>query len=195
MLYETFSTSPSQYNVTVPYFLSTGEITQETLDSAMESIFATKQTAADFRDILNNEIIPMYSDTTNFMVVMNNSFNSANYIHDDFQQKKTEAQRIHEKTKNNVAKEREVFFQQRRTIGYNTFLSGMIQALIVVVGVSGIMFGLWGVNKISTKMLGAVVSIMLMCLLLVLAILVKNNLTRRVDDWNKFYFSPYTVAP
>lgn len=186
-------TGESQYSTTVPYFLSTGEITQETLDNAMQSIFSTRQTAYDFRDVLNNEIIPMYSDTTNFMVVMNNSYNNATYINNDFVSKKEEAGRIHQKTRNGVAKERDVFFQQKHTIGYNRFLSGMIQALIVIVAISGIMFGLWAVGKISVKMLGAVVTVMVMCFLIVLAIVIKNNLTRRSDDWTKFYFAPYNI--
>lgn len=183
----------AQYGANVPYFLSTGEITQETLDNAMANIFSAKQTAADFRDVMNNEIIPMYSDTTNFMVVMNNSFNNATYINSDFAQKKDEADRLHNRTKNGVAKERDNYFQQKRTIGYNSFMSGMIQTLILIISVSGILFGLWAVGKISTTMVGAVVSVMVMCFLIVMAIVIKNNLTRRPDDWNKFYFAPYNI--
>lgn len=183
----------SQYNASVPTFLSTGEITQETLDSLMGNLFSSRQTASDIRDILNNEIIPMYSDTTNFMMVMNNSMNSANYIHDDFQVKKAEAERVHKSTTNSVAKQRATYFEKKRTIGYNTFMAGVIQALIIVMGISGILFGMWSVGKLGTKALGAVVAVMMACLLLVVAVMVKNNLTRRVDDWNKFYFSPYKM--
>lgn len=170
---------------------STGVLSDEVLNNSINCVLGSSDMdVIKTMNIMNQQILPAFSEKTNTMLLMNSSFNSSSYVKDDLNSKKAEVEKQNQRARNSIHKVRFSFLQKRRMAEYYKFMSGIIQALIVVVALSAILASLYKVKKIPTMWLSAGIMTMIALLLLVVALLVKNNLTRRPDDWNKFYFAP-----
>lgn len=170
---------------------STGVLSDEVLNNSINCVLGSSEMdVIKTMNIVNQQILPAYSEKTNTMLLMNSSFNSSSYVKDDLEGKKQDVEKQKQKARNSVATVRYNFMQKRRTAEYYRFMSGVTQALIVIVAFSAILASMYKLKKISTMWLSAGIMIMVALLLLVVAVIIKNNLTRRPDDWNKFYFAP-----
>lgn len=147
----------------------------------------------DVIDHLQLESIPNYSTGTRTLLMMNNSYNSASYMKDDLQSKLQNASSINAQARVGIHKMRAVYMQKKNTIGYLTFISGVVQALVVIACLSAVLAALYmsASSQNQNKMWYIVGACVIFALFLtVVAVIVKNNYTRRPDDWNKFYFTP-----
>lgn len=170
---------------------STGVLSDEVLNNSINCVLGTSDmNVIKTMNIINQQLLPAYSERTNTMLLMNSSYNSSSYVKDDLLSKKEAIQNQNNKARNDIHKVRFAYLQKKRTAAYNKFMSGIIQAMIVIVAISAILQSLHKLGKISTGWFSAGIMIMLALFLFVIAIIVKNNLTRRTDDWNKFYFAP-----
>ncbi len=145
----------------------------------------------DVIDHLQLESVPNYSAGTQTVLMMNNSYNSASYMKDDLQEKLNAASSINAQARVGIHKMRAVYMQKKNTIGYMTFISGVVQALIVIACLTAVLAALYMNAADQNKMwyIAGACAIFAM-FLVVVAVIIKNNYTRRPDDWNKFYFTP-----
>jgi len=170
---------------------STGILTDEVLNNSINCVLGSSDTdIIKTMNIVNQQILPAYSEKTNTMLLMNSSYNSSSYVKDDLLTKQAEVEKQNQQARNSIHKTRFAYLQKKRMAEYYKFMSGVIQALIVIVALSAILASLYKMKKLSTMAMSAGIMTMVLLLLLVLAVLIKNNLTRRPDDWNKFYFAP-----
>lgn len=170
---------------------STGIVDSSALAKAISCVMGDTTAQSDnAMTILRQHIIPAYSDATSTMVLMNTSYNNSAYVRDDINTRKLEMERMSQSTRNNIHKVRYTYMQKRRQAAYYTFMSGVMQSLIVIVSLSAVLASMYKLGLLSPKMLAAGVMTMVLLFLLVIAVIIKNNLTRRPDDWHKFYFAP-----
>lgn len=170
---------------------STGVLSDEVLKNSIDCVLGTSETdVIKTVNVINQQILPAYSERTNTMVLMNSSYNSSSYVKDDLLSKKSEVERMDKLARSNIHKVRYSYLQKKRAVEYYKFMSGVIQSLIVIAALSAILAAFYKLGSLSGTMLTAGISIMVALFLMVVAVIVKNNLTRRPDDWNKFYFAP-----
>lgn len=170
---------------------STGVLSDEVLNNSINCVLGSSQMdVIKTMNIINQQILPAYGERTNTMLLMNSSYNSSSYIKDDLQTKKQEVEKQNERARNSIHKVRFSYLQKKRSAEYNKFMSGIIQALIVIVALSAILAALYKLQKLPTSWLATGILTMVALFLFVVALIVKNNLTRRTDDWSKFYFAP-----
>lgn len=170
---------------------STGTLSEEAALNLIECIFGSQETdMIKAVSVMNQSILPTYSEKTNTMLLMNNSYNTTTYMKDDLMSKKTEVEKLNSDVRRNIHNVRYAYLQKRREAAYYRFMSGVIQALIVICAISAMLFVLYKAKYISTTMLGAGIATIVALTLIVIAVIIKNNMTRRPDDWNKFYFAP-----
>lgn len=170
---------------------STGVLTDEILSKSIECVFGSQETdVIKAVNMMNQQILPTYSEKTNTMLLMNNSYNSTSYVKDDLLTKKTDVERMNQSARRDIHKVRYAFLQKRRQAAYYRFMSGVIQSLIVICALAAILVAFYKLDKLTPKMLTAGIMTMVALFLVVIAVIIKNNLTRRPDDWNKFYFTP-----
>ena len=170
---------------------SIGNATHDIIENELNSLLQSNDIVHDVVIQLKDNIIPAYSDNTNVLLMMNNSYNSAAYISGDLKSKQQHAESLNKQSRSGIHTMRNVYMQKQYTIGYTRFLSGVVQSLVVIVCVIGILISLQKPGKIPSKqwlIIGCLVIAGLF--LLVLAAIIKNNMTRRPDDWSKFYFFP-----
>lgn len=140
--------------------------------------------------LINDQVVPKYSMNTNVAMLMNDSYNNAEYMAKDLQVKKQDAYTINEKTKTGVHKVRFTFLQKRHQAAYNRFISSVIQATIIVISITAIIASMYKLERLPPRFVGVSIFVLIALFLLVLAVIIKNNMTRRTDDWNKFYWQP-----
>lgn len=170
---------------------STGVLSDEVLKNSIDCVLGTSETdVIKTVNVINQQILPAYSERTNTMVLMNSSYNSSSYVKDDLLSKKSEVERMNQLARNNIHKVRYSYLQKKRATEYYKFMSGVFQSLIVIAVLSAILAAFYKMGKLSSTMLTAGIAAMVALFLMVVAVIVKNNLTRRPDDWNKFYFTP-----
>lgn len=170
---------------------STGQINTDYLGSVMNCVMGDSTIeVTKALSYLKELLIPKYSENTNTMMVMNKSFTSSSYVKDDLEHKKNELQHMNSMTRSSIHKVRYNYMQKQRKAAYYEFMSGVVQSLIVIVALSAVLASMHKLKLISAMWLGAGIMTMVALFLLVVAVLVKNNLTRRPDDWSKFYFAP-----
>lgn len=170
---------------------STGILSDEVLNNSINCVLGSSEMdVIKTMNIINQQVLPAYSERTNTMLLMNSSYNSSSYVKDDLLSKKDQVRKQDVQARNSIHKVRYSYLQKKRAAEYNKFLSGVIQSLIVIVALSAILASLFKLKKITHMWLGVGIMTMVALFLLVVAVIVKNNLTRRTDDWSKFYFSP-----
>lgn len=170
---------------------SAGTLSDDVLNNSINCVLGSSEMdVIKTMNIMNQQILPAYSDKTNTMLLMNSSYNSSSYVKDDLTSKHVEVEKQNEKARNNVAKVRFSYMQKKRATAYYKFLSGVMQSLIVIVALSAVLASMYKLKQVTVGWLSAGIMTMVCLLLIVVAIIVKNNLTRRPDDWNKFYFAP-----
>lgn len=172
---------------------STGIMSDELVSKAMQCVFDTNTSdleSVKTMNLINNHILPKYEEKTNTMMLMNSSYNSSTYIKEDLDSKRAEVEHINALARKNIHKVRYSYLQKRRETAYYRFMSGVIQSLILIIAVSAILIAFYKMGKLSPILMGACIVSIVAIFLIVIAIIIKNNLTRRPDDWSKFYFAP-----
>ena len=124
-------------------------------------------------------------------LVMNTSYASTQFIKNDMELKKLDAEKKEKITRNEISKARYKLMQKQYTINSNNFISGVLQGLLLLLAIITIMICFMRLGKLSSTM-AIILSVLLSCIyLFIVLLLVRNNYQRRKDDWTKFYFAPY----
>ena len=146
------------------------------------------------RSLLEQQVLPYFSQMLFTTLMMNTSYNSTKYITNDMENKAKDAREKETKARNSIGKARYNYFQKKYTISYNKFISGVLQGAILTVAICAVLAGLHLNGMLSSTIVAVLVSCIVLVYMIILAILLKNNSNRRKDDWNKFYFAPFTPS-
>lgn len=172
-------------------FVSNGTALSNSLSSALSN---NANTVPDFRSMFLQTVVPKFSQLFSTALIMNASYNNSNYISKDMQQKIDESQKKEMLVKSSIQKARYSYMQKKRQIRYNRFVSGVMQGTILVVCILFTFIALnLRFNLSRVLVISAIVTILILFLVIIM-IVVRNNTTRRVDDWDKFYFAPFTTS-
>ena len=152
------------------------------------------QSVPDIRSSLQQQLIPDFTKMLETLLMMNTSYNNTQYINKDMKAKAIDAMNKERLTRSSVHKSRYSYMQKKYTIGNNNFMTGVFQGSILIACIVAALVAFYKMKSLSKMFVALIVSIVVAAFLFVVALLAKNNMTRRVDDWNKFYFGPYNMA-
>ena len=150
-------------------------------------------------DNLFTQHIQKYLNETNQLLMMNDMIASSEYLRNTMDNEYDRVSKLTEKTKNNIYKSRASYMFKRYQIGYNRFVSGVLQFTMFVFVVLAVLCAVWrqslALPQGASMALWQNPSILLACAvilvvlyLLIVILLYKTYQTRRKDDWDKFYF-------
>ena len=154
----------------------------------------SSQSVPDIRSAFQQQLIPDFTKMIESLLMMNTSYNNTQYINKDMKAKAIEAMNKERLTRSSVHKSRYSYMQKKYTIGNNNFMTGVFQGSILVTCIVVALFAFYKMKSLSKMFVLLIGCIVVAAFLFVVALLAKNNMTRRVDDWNKFYFAPYNMT-
>jgi hypothetical protein len=175
-----------------PYTFYTSDPTQ--MQQYLQEVLGSTGSSDDIaqvRTLVSGKVLPLFNNMLMSTLMLNTSYNSTKYVADDVKAKQLDASIQEQRLRNNISKVRYSFIQKKYIVSYNNFISGCIQGAIIVFSISAILIGLWFQERISSTIAAIIIGIVVITYLIMVAVLVSNNMYRRKDDWNKFYFGPY----
>jgi lipopolysaccharide export LptBFGC system permease protein LptF len=132
--------------------------------------------------------IEKYLVGTNQAIVLNDITNTNDYVYDTVNNEKTRTDTLKKKTGSMINRTRQSFLQKRYRIEYNRFVTSMLMFMTLTVLVVACMFGLMKQDHVNLLVAAGVSSIAVFFFLIAVLVYIKNNQTRRKDDWSKYYF-------
>jgi ABC-type dipeptide/oligopeptide/nickel transport system permease component len=127
------------------------------------------------------------------VLMMNTSYNTSQYINNDVKAKAIDALNKERLARSGVHKARYSYMQKKYTIGSNKFMTGVFQGSILVACIAATLIAFNKMKSLGTMFVALTVAIVVAMFLFIVAMMARNNLTRRVDDWDKFYFGPHNM--
>jgi hypothetical protein len=150
----------------------------------------TKDQLAQIENVFNTSR-QQYMKETGDMKMLNNLANVSAYVSGSVVKEYDRLSYLRERSFSNVHKMRQHYMLKQYDVYYTRFQSGVIQFSLFVACVCGfiLMYTLKEENPMSNTVAFSIIASMVAFYLLVLIVFIKDMLTRRKDDWNKFYFA------
>lgn len=141
--------------------------------------------------IINSVVadIEQYLVDTNQSIIMNDVTNTNDYVTGSIFNEKNRTTTLRDKTSNMINRTRNTFLQNKYQIEYHNFIGSCLQFFTFMILIIACMFALLKQESIPALVAYGVSCTALVLFLLVVVVYIKNNQTRRKDDWNKYYFS------
>lgn len=141
-----------------------------------------------FREIIRNQLIPQVAHSLNDTMLLNTSLNSTNYIKNDLDGKYAGVVERQGIAQANLAKTRYNYLQKANTIAaYRFWINVIVGAIFVACSA----FVILGANKMAAWLNYSIIGFVTFVYVVIVLMALKNNSSRRNDDWNKFHFGPY----
>jgi nitrogen fixation/metabolism regulation signal transduction histidine kinase len=134
------------------------------------------------------EDVQAYLIETSQAVILNDIYNTNDYVTETIYNEKKRTGGIKDKTASLINKTRQSYLQKKYSIEYNNFVSMCLQFTTFIVLIVAIMFTLLKQDKINNMVAYLISAIAILIFLIGVVLYVKNNQVRRKDDWNKYYF-------
>ena len=176
-------------SIPLNYFAGDGSVLQKNLYASIPT--ENLNDVIDVRAILQTKVLPAFNGMLLSALMMNTSYISTKYISDDMEQKRTDAEQKERLTRNEISKARYNYMQKQYNINNNNFIAGVLQGLLLVLGIVAILFCYQRLGKMPMTVACVLSALLVSIYLFIVVLLVRNNYQRRKDDWSKFYFAPY----
>ena len=134
------------------------------------------------------EDVQAYLIETSQAVILNDIYNTNDYVTETIYNEKKRTGGIKDKTASLINKTRQSYLQKKYSIEYNNFVSMCLQFTTFIVLIVAIMFTLLKQDKINDMVAYLISAVAILIFLFGVVLYVKNNQVRRKDDWNKYYF-------
>lgn len=134
------------------------------------------------------EDVQAYLIETSQAVILNDIYNTNDYVTETIYNEKKRTGGIKDKTASLINKTRQSYLQKKYSIEYNNFVSMCLQFTTFIVLIVAIMFTLLKQDKINNMVAYLISAVAILIFLFGVVLYVKNNQVRRKDDWNKYYF-------
>ena len=148
---------------------------------------------SDIRASFQTQLLPNFTEMVQKMLMVNTSYNNTQYINDDLKAKAIDAVNKERLTRSSVHKTRYSYMQKKYTIASNNFMIGIFQGSILVACIAASLLAFYKMKSLSKGFVLLTVCIIVAAFLFIVALIMRNNMTRRVDDWAKFYHGPHDV--
>lgn len=172
-------------------YIADGAVMESTFNNVIQQ---TQNDVGSLREVFTQRVLPFFSQMLVTVLMMNTSYNNTSYISQDMESKAKDAKQKENLTRSSIHKARFSYMQKKYKIGYNKYVTGVLQGAILVACVAGSLIAFQRMKKLSGMFTGLVVGVIALMFLIIIAVIAKNNMTRRVDDWDKFYFAPYNMS-
>jgi hypothetical protein len=140
------------------------------------------------REHIRNQVIPKITHSLNDTMLLNTSLNSTHYIKKDLDGKLSGVVHHQGIAQSNLTKTRYNYMQKTNAISVYRF---WINVIVGAIFVACCAFVLLGANKMSAWLNYSIIGFITFVYVIIVLLALRNNSSRRNDDWNKFYFGPY----
>lgn len=129
-----------------------------------------------------------YIDDTFNGVLLNNVANTSNYLRKNLAHELERTQNIHTQIVNQIGKSRLSAMESEYTLHYNYFISRIMRLTILLITILFICAALL-IKGINFGLTITFMIIVFVAYIIIVIIMLRKNMSRRSDDWDKFNFN------
>jgi len=167
------------------YVQSPQSITDTVNDATLGS---TTQIKEDLQETFSKNVAG-YVEETYSGVLLNNVENTNNFLYDTLREEMIRVSGLHDQLKNQIYKTRISILEKNYSIRLNRFRVKVLQATVLLVIISFVFLGFAETGVIARNMAIIFIGFLLIVFVTFLTVALRMNNKRRIDDWEKYYFS------
>ena len=148
----------------------------------------SKDDLSRMQAIINDKFM-QYQDGTLSMVMQNDMNNVNSYLSESVSNENARSQRLLESTNNALYKAKQAYMMKKYDIAYTQFVSGLLQFTLFTVIICSFILALIFSNVFNDLWGYSIIIMIISLYLIILVLFIRQNMMRRKDDWNKFYYT------
>jgi lipopolysaccharide export LptBFGC system permease protein LptF len=133
--------------------------------------------------------VRMYLLDTNQNLMLNDVYNTNMFLKESMSKEMERTSSLRNKTFNDIHKTRERYMRSQYDIQYYNFIAAVMQGTMFIILCIALLLAFYKQKKISIKIGSIIVGILVLIYVIIVLMYIKQNQSRRKDDWNKFYFT------